>query len=245
VYGSEALADLYGWRPGARVAIPVGAPGHCFVVGGIWRDYARQHGAIAIDRKEYRRLSGDASVTELALSLARDADARTIIARMRELHPTLAQLQWRDAGELRAISLEIFDRSFAATYALEGVAILLGILGVAAGYGAEALARKREFGVLQHLGLERGRIATMLAAEAGAMVAIGCLVGCALGAAIALILVFEVNPVSFHWRMDITWPLGLFACGALALVAIAAVTAALVALRAMRQAPAAAVRADW
>src|SRR5690606_9600104 len=164
VYGSEALADLYGWRPGARVAIPVGAPGHCFVVGGIWRDYARQHGAIAIDRKEYRRLSGDASVTELALSLARDADARTIIARMRELHPTLAQLQWRDAGELRAISLEIFDRSFAATYALEGVAILLGILGVAAGYGAEALARKREFGVLQHLGLERGRIATMLAA---------------------------------------------------------------------------------
>lgn len=245
VFGSEAMADLYGWRPGARVGIPVGPPDHCFVVGGIWRDYARQHGAIAIDRAAYRRLTGDDSVTELAVGLARHADAGEVIARLRSLHPDLAGLQWREAGELRALSLAIFDRSFAATYALEAVAILLGILGVAAGYGAEALARQREFGVLQHLGLERGRIAGMLAAEAGAMVALGCLVGCVLGAAVAAILVFEVNPVSFHWRMDITWPLGLMAVGVVVLVGIAAATAAAVALRAMRQSPATVVRADW
>src|SRR5690606_20894639 len=162
-----------------RVGIPVGPPDRCFVVGGIWRDYARQHGAIAIDRAAYRRLTGDDSVTELAVGLARHADAGEVIARqrshhpahaglqrrnvtelavglarhadageviarLRSLHPDLAGLQWREAGELRALSLAIFDRSFAATYALEAVAILLGILGVAAGYGAEALARQRE-----------------------------------------------------------------------------------------------------
>ncbi len=245
VFGSEAMADLYGWGPGARIELPVGPPGHCYTVGGIWRDYARQHGAIAMEREAFRRLTGDASVSELAIGLAPDADADDVIARLRDLHPALAGLQWRESGDLRAVSLEIFDRSFAATYALEGVAILLGILGVAAGYGAEALSRQREFGVLQHLGLERGRIAGMLAAEAGAMVSIGCLVGCLLGAAIALILVYEVNPVSFHWRMDITWPVGLVSAGALALVAIAAATAAVVARHAMRQPPAAAVRADW
>ncbi len=245
VFGSEAMADLHGWSPGRRVELPIGPPGHCFSVGGIWRDYARQHGAIAIERAAYRELSGDGSVSDLAIGLERDADAGTVIARLRALHPSLAGLQWRESGEIRAVSLAIFDRSFAATYALEGVAILLGILGVAAGYAAEALARRREFGVMQHLGMARRRIAGMLATEAALMVAIGCAIGFGLGAAIAFILVFEVNPVSFHWRMDITWPVGLLAAGALALVGIAAATAAAVARHAMRLAPASAVRADW
>src|SRR5690606_3465536 len=189
--------------------------------------------------------TGDASVSELAIGLAPDADADDVIARLRDLHPALAGLQWRESGHLRAVSLEIFDRSFAATYALEGVAILLGILGVAAGDGAEALSRQREFGVLQHLGLERGRIAGMLAAEAGARVARGCLVAWPVGAAIALLLVPARDPVSFHWRPDIPRPVGLVSAGALALVAIAAATAAVGARHAMRQPPAAAVRADW
>src|SRR5690606_41184792 len=69
-------------------------------------------------------------------------------------------------------------------------------------------------------GMARNRIAAMLAAEAGLMTAVGCLVGFALGAAIAMILVYQVNPVSFHWRMDITWPFGLLATGALVVVGI-------------------------
>lgn len=245
VFGSEAMADIYGWAPGLRVELPLGPPGHCFSVGGIWRDYARQHGAITMDRDAYRTLSGDDTVSDLAVRLAPQAEAGAVIGRLRALHPDLAGLQWRDSEEIRAVSLAIFDRSFAATYALEAVAILLGILGVAAGYAAEALARQREFGVLQHLGMARRRIAGMLAAEAGLMVAIGCMVGFGLGAAIALILVFQVNPVSFHWRMDITWPIGLLMAGALVLVGIAASTAAIVARHSMRRSPAVAVRADW
>ena len=41
VFGSEAMADLYGWGPGARIELPVGPPGHCYTVGGIWRDRLR------------------------------------------------------------------------------------------------------------------------------------------------------------------------------------------------------------
>lgn len=245
VFGSEAMADLYAWAPGARVELPIGPADHCFSVAGIWRDYARQHGAIVIDRGAYRALSGDGTVSDLSIGLSRGADASAVIARLRKLDPGLGELQWRASDEIRSVSLAIFDRSFAATYALEAVAILLGILGVAAGYAADALARQREFGILQHLGMARRHIVAMLAAEAGLMTAIGCLLGLALGAAIAMILVFQVNPVSFHWRMDITWPFTLLATGALALVGIAAATAATVGRRAMRGPPTAAVRADW
>src|SRR5690606_6757217 len=111
-----------GWSPGTRVELPLGPPGHCFSVGGIWRDYARQHGAIAIDRAVYRELSGDASVSDLAIGIERGADAGAVIDRLRSVHPSLAALRWRESAEIRAVSLAIFDRSFAATYALEGVA---------------------------------------------------------------------------------------------------------------------------
>src|SRR5690606_30031835 len=105
------------WRPGTRVGLPVGPPGHCFSVGGIWRDYARQHGAIAIDRAVYRKLSADAAVSDLAVGIERGAEAGAVIDRLRDLDPGLAALQWRESGEIRAVSLAIFDRSFAATYA--------------------------------------------------------------------------------------------------------------------------------
>jgi putative ABC transport system permease protein len=245
VYGSEAMADLYRWSPGARVSLPLGPIGHCFVVGGIWRDYARQHGAIAMPRTDYRALTGDALASDLSITTVDGADPSGVIERLRAVDPALAALEWRSADALRETSLAIFDRSFAATYALEAVAILLGVLGVAAGYAAEALARQREFGVLQHLGLTRPQIARMLAAEGAITVAVGCVVGLALGAALALVLIERVNPVSFHWRMDVVWPVGLLAASAAALVLLAAATAAVVAWHALRQSPARVVRADW
>lgn len=246
VFGSEAMIDLYGWHPGARVTLPFGAPAHCFVVSAIWRDYARQHGSIVIDRQAYQVLSGDEAASDLAVRLAPGADAVAVIKHLRALDPGLAGLQWRAADDIRAMSLAIFDRSFAATYALEAVAVLLGVLGVAAGYSAEALARRREFGVLQHLGMSTRQIARLFMSEAAVLTSLGCLLGLALGAAFAMILVYRVNPVSFHWRMDIVWPVGPLVVGAASLTGIAVLTAGAIAVRAMRrQSPASAVRADW
>ena len=39
--------------------LPVGERRARFTVSGIWRDYARQHGAIVIERSEYLKLTGD------------------------------------------------------------------------------------------------------------------------------------------------------------------------------------------
>jgi putative ABC transport system permease protein len=61
------------------------------------------------------------------------------------------------ARDARAVSLRIFDRSFAVTYWLQAVAIAIGLFGVAASFSAQVLARRKEFGLLAHLGLTRGR----------------------------------------------------------------------------------------
>ncbi len=74
---------------------------------------------------------------------------------------------------MRAMALTIFDRSFAITYALEAIAIIIGLVGVAATFSAQTLARTREFGMLRHIGVNRGQIGAMLAAEGALLGLVG------------------------------------------------------------------------
>ena len=78
VWVSEVAADLYGIASGAIIELPVGGKATRFTVGGIWRDYARQQGAIAIERERYVELTGDRAVTNAALWLADGADPAAI-----------------------------------------------------------------------------------------------------------------------------------------------------------------------
>ena len=67
-------------------------------------------------------------------------------------------LDFAATAELRATSLRIFDRSFAVTYYLQAVAIAIGLVGIAASLSAQVLARRKEFGLLTHLGLTRHQL---------------------------------------------------------------------------------------
>ena len=78
---------------------------------------------------------------------------------------------------------QAFDRTFAVTYLLELVAVLIGLFGIAAGVSAQVFARRGEFGALRHLGFTRGQIATMLAIEGAVLGALGVIVGLLSGAA--------------------------------------------------------------
>src|SRR5947207_1907709 len=53
IWVSEAVKDIYGFAPGMSVELPLLGKSHPFTIAGVFRDYARQHGAILIDRKDY------------------------------------------------------------------------------------------------------------------------------------------------------------------------------------------------
>src|SRR5581483_2895699 len=150
-----------------------------------WRDYARQFGTIVMARGTYRELTGDATVTDVAIWLDRAADHARVRAALRALDPG-DRLDIASNAEIRARSLSIFDRSFAVTYVLEAVAMLIGLFGVAAAFGAQALAREKELGMLRHLGVTRREIFVLLALEGVLLTAVGVVVGIALGFALAL-----------------------------------------------------------
>jgi putative ABC transport system permease protein len=242
IWVSEAMVDIYGYAVGQTVRLPLGP--QPFLVAGIWRDYARQSGSIQMRLDDYRRLTGDMTVTDAGIWLK--AGHATTEART-ELHalPFGRLLEFSEPGEIRALSLKIFDRSFAVTYLLELVAIIIGLFGVAATFSAQTLARAKEFGMLRHIGVTRRQVLAVLALEGGLLTSAGILLGFALGACISLILVFIVNPQSFHWTMQLSIPWPLLA-GVAALLLLSATVTALVAGRyAVSGDAVRVVREDW
>jgi putative ABC transport system permease protein len=245
VYVSEPMASIYGIQSGDTLALPITEPPLKVRVRGVWRDYARQFGAVAIDLADYRRATGDMRVNDLALWLAPGASPADTLQRLRALGGDALPLEGASTGELRAISLSIFDRSFAVTRYLQMVAIAVGLVGIAASLSAQVLARRKEFGLLAHLGLTRAQVLALVAGEAAAWMAAGALLGLALGIAVSVVLVKVVNPQSFHWTMDLLLPWGPLALLVTAVLAAGVATALVAGRRATGRDMVLAVKEDW
>ncbi len=240
---SEPAARLFGWRPGGAVVLPIGGRSARFVVAGVWRDYARQQGAVVIRGEDYSRLTGDQSRDEAAIMLSPGADAGSVRREMAAALP--AGVSVAEPSTLRRFALQLFDRSFAITYVLEAVAILVGLAGVAATMSAQTIARSKEFGMLRHLGLTCGQVTAMLASEGALLGAIGAIAGVALGALLGQVLIHVVNPQSFNWTMTTIWPFVTIFGVTAALTGAASLTAVLAGRRSTSGDAVAAVREDW
>jgi putative ABC transport system permease protein len=244
VWVSEALTDLYRLEIGGTLMLPLGGRPQPFFIAGVWRDYANQSGSAVVRLADYRALTGDATVTDAALWAAPGSDVARIEAALRRL-PFGPALQMARPGDIRAMSLKVFDRSFAVTYLLEAIAIAIGLSGVAATFSAQTLARAKEFGMLRHVGVTRRQVLGILAVEGGALTSLGVLTGFGLGLVISLILVYVVNPQSFHWTMQLHLPWTLLASVAAVLLAASVATALVSGRYALSGGPVRAVREDW
>jgi putative ABC transport system permease protein len=244
------MVSLYGAAPGTRLAMPLpdGRRVTLFV-RGVWRDYARQHGAVTLHAADYQQLTGDTKVNDMALWLAAGTELGAVQSALRAAAVSSgldgSLLEFASPGEIRAVSLRIFDRSFAVTYWLQAVAIAIGLFGIAASFSAQVLARRKEFGLLAHLGLTRRQVLAVVSIEGAVWTAAGALLGLLLGLAVSVVLVKVVNPQSFHWTMDLLLPWGRLAALCLAVVAAGTVTAWLSARSAAGRQMALAVKEDW
>lgn len=242
---SEVAADLHNLRLGDSLQLPLQGKLIPVTVAGIWRDYARQNGAIVIDRDLYVRETGDGLANDAAIWLRAGVELTDAQKALRAQLPPQSKVEITLTRDVRAASLRIFDRTFAITYALEIAAIVIGLFGVAASFGAQALARRREFGVLRHLGMTRRQIGLMLSQEGAIVAGLGAAAGLVVGWAVGLILIHVINRQSFHWSMDLHMPWAPLAALAVLIVTTAALTAVWSGRAAMKDDVVRAVREDW
>jgi putative ABC transport system permease protein len=252
---SEALQALYGYQLGDGIDLPLAGRMQHFIVAGIWRDYVRAFGAVVITRTSYMQATGDRNANEGSLWLKPGVTAASAEAAVRAAiahgAPTSrasssdSRFEILTSTALRERSLQIFDRAFAITYALEAIAVIIGLMGVSFAASSTALARRAEFGMLRHVGMLRKQVIAMLASEGVLMSLFGVVYGLILGSVLSLVLVFVVNRQSFNWSIDLAVPVWQLAGLSVILIGAAAVTAVWSGRAAMNEDAVRAVREDW
>ena len=244
VWISESVEDLYGYHLGSTITLPL-ERGQTFTVAGVWRDYARQAGSVVMSTQTYLAAGGDGNATEASVWLDPHANPGAVEAALRTRLPAPESIEIITSTALRERSISIFDRAFAITYALEAIAVIIGLTGISFASSSTALARRGEFGMLRHIGMLRGQVTGILAAEAVLTSAFGVMYGLLLGTALSLILVFVVNRQSFNWSIDLNVPVWQLSLLSVVLIAAAALTAVLSGRAATAQDAVRAVREDW
>jgi putative ABC transport system permease protein len=209
VYVSEAMVDLYDWRSGTIQTLPAfnERQGSQKVwIAGIFRDYGRQHGALVMDLGTYQTISGDQQYSGIAIWLVNQADPATVLNTLRAAIPQFRDQEFMNRSDLRALSLTIFDRSFALTYALEIAALLVALFAVATGFAGQALLREKEYALVYYLGQSSTQRIVWISTESGLLLGLAVIWGTLLGLIMSQILIHRVNPQSFHWTMDTSVP---------------------------------------
>ncbi len=213
---SEPFANKFGIRQGDRLTIPIGPRDVAVTVAGVYYEYSSSQGFVLLDRSTLLKYLPGQPPTNAAVYLKPGVDAASV----------QHDMQRRTAGlgisvslnqSLRRNAILIFDRTFAITWALEAVAIVVAMLGAANSLLALVLDRRREFGLLRYLGASSRQLRGMILAEAGFLGLLASVLGLALGFALSLLLIFVVNKQSFGWTIQFHPPVDLLA-GALLLV---------------------------
>jgi putative ABC transport system permease protein len=208
---TEVFAERYRVREGDEVVVPTPAGPRRLRVVGVYYDYATEGGLAVMDVGLFARLWRDAWLNSVIIYLRPDADpaaARDAILRTLAAPEDFLLLSNR---ALRGRVLEIFDQTFAVTYALEAIALVVASLGVLSTLLTSVLERTREIGTLRSLGFTRGHVQATVLWEAGGMGALANLLGLLTGVALSLILIHVINKQSFGWTIQFGLPARLLA----------------------------------
>jgi putative ABC transport system permease protein len=128
---SEVLANRLTLEEGDELELPTPNGVQRLVIAGVFYDYRTEGGMVIMDRSTYHRYwPDDHRYTSVGLYLESATDperVRTLIRRDLERSQEVFITSNR---ELRQEILRIFDQTFAITYALQVIAIIVAIFGI-------------------------------------------------------------------------------------------------------------------
>jgi len=222
---SEPFSYKHHVKAGDFITLSLGETQASFRVADVYYDYSSERGSILMDRDIMLQYLPDPAPSNLAIYLSSDAQLAMVRAEIEKATAGHRVLMFSNR-DLRAEAIRIFDRTFAITYALEAVAVIVAVMGIAGALLALVIDRRRELGLLRFLGAAGGQVRKLILVEAGLLGLLANLAGIALGFALSLILIFVINKQSFGWTIRFHWPVEIL-LGALTVVYVATVLAGL------------------
>ena len=202
---NESLSTRLGCKVGDTLRFPTPQGEKEVKVAGIYADYGNERGSLLVAQELFHVWFGHKMAWRIAMMLKSGADAQAVTVRMQQAHPGLSLFT---QAHLRSEALRIFRQTFAVTYSLEAVGVVVAVAGLGLALAGLMLDRRADLTTLRALGFSRRDLAAVCAWEGLGLGLAGVLTGGVSGVWLGWLLIARVNKQSFGWTLSWSLPWG-------------------------------------
>jgi len=178
-----------------------------FLISGVFYDYSSDWGMVLLEKKLFQSLWNDETLHSAGIYLKEGVSEKAFKEIIRERYSKPYRLFVVSHRELRKEVLKIFDQTFAITYALEFIAIIVAVLGIINSLNALIIDRQRDIGIIRAVGAFRKQIEKTTLIEAGMIGFFSHVLGLLCGFLLSILLIYVINKQSFGWTIQFSIPL--------------------------------------
>jgi putative ABC transport system permease protein len=199
---SEPLAFRRGLAAGDVLTVTTARGPVPLPIAAIYRDYSNERGEVIVGAA-WLAAHANAPVTAFGFEVAPGADVAAVVADVRARAAAAGDqaVQVRAQRELRLLSLQIFDRTFAITGAMRILCLLVACIGIYAAFAALQLERGGEIGLLRCLGARPARIGAVVIGQTALLGLCAGVLSLPFGALLGHLLAWVINRISFGWTL--------------------------------------------
>jgi putative ABC transport system permease protein len=203
---TESFSLRHHVKAGDRIRLDTPEGEKEFFISGVFYDYSSDWGMILFEKTLFQSLWHDETLHSAGIYLKEGVSQETFREIIRERYSKPYRLFVVSHRELRKEVLRIFDQTFAITYALEFIAIIVAVLGIINSLNALILERRRDIGILRAVGAFRRQIEKTTLIEAGMIGFFSHVLGLLCGFLLSLLLIYVINKQSFGWTIQFSIP---------------------------------------
>jgi putative ABC transport system permease protein len=203
---SDYLKVKYGLKKGDVIRLRTPKGEVAFTINNTSISYSTMSGFIYIDRRWLKEYWGLDDATQLSVYLAKGQTAGSFIRKLKQEIGNAFAIDITDNADFRRAVLRVFDKSFALTYAIELIAIVISLIGVVNALLILVFERKREISVLRYLGASWQQIRQVMIVSAGIVGSGGIALGFVMGSGISIVITHVINRISFGWDVSVRMP---------------------------------------
>ncbi len=200
---TEPFAETFGLKEGDWLTLPTPSGPQRLQVAAVFYDYRTDGAAVWLDIKLFQQFWQDNKINAVRLFLRDKSHLPEMLTHLQQTYGSRYRLVALSHQDLKDGILRIFDETFALTYALEGVAVLVAVFGIITTFLVLIMERERELALLQALGASRGQIMGMVLVESGLASFLSYLLGAMAGTVLALLLILVINKQAFGWTIQV------------------------------------------
>jgi putative ABC transport system permease protein len=204
---TESFSLRHHVKPGDRIKLNTPQGEKEFPVSGVFYDYSSDWGMVLMEKKVYQSLWNDETLHSAGIYLKEGVSQQAFKEIIRERYSKPYRLFVVSHRELRNEVLKIFDQTFAITYALEFIAIIVAILGIINSLNALIIERQRDIGIIRAVGGFRKQVQKATLIEAGLIGFFSHILGLLCGFLLSILLIYVINKQSFGWTIQFSIPL--------------------------------------